>query len=108
MLRINSSRSRAFPRQNVADAAHGLDVARLLRRRFDLGAQLGDVDVDGAVEGVELFAAQGLEDLVARKHPAGRARQERQELELVVREDDAAGADAGLARREVDLELADL
>ena len=43
-------RSGQFPDQHVADAAHGLDVARLLRVVLELGAQLGDVDVDGAVE----------------------------------------------------------
>src|SRR5688500_8090962 len=34
--------------QHVADAAHGLEIARVLRIGFELAAQTGDLDVDGA------------------------------------------------------------
>src|SRR4051794_28871970 len=96
------------PGEHVADAAHRLDVARLLRVELELGAQLGDVDVDRAVEGLELFALERVEEVLAREHAAGGAREQAEELELEVGEHLALAGDEDLARVEVDLEVADL
>ena len=39
-----------FPGQPVADAAHGLQVDGFARVAFDLAAEAGDLDVDGALD----------------------------------------------------------
>src|SRR5262249_48928252 len=83
--------------QYVAHAAHGLDVARLFRVRLELGAQLGDVDVDRSIEGLELFALERVHQVLARQHSSGGARQAGEQLELEVGEHLPLRADGDLA-----------
>ena len=59
------------PGRPIADAAHGLDVARHVRVVVELVAQAADVDVDRAIEDLgRLVAVDRVEELVARQDPA--------------------------------------
>src|SRR6478672_8261398 len=92
-------------REEIAHAPHGLDEARLLGIRLELGADLGDVNVDGAIEGVGV-SLERIEDLLPRKDAPGGPGQGGQELELVVGEHTALARHRDLARGEVELDLA--
>src|SRR5215831_17274153 len=76
--------------EEVAHAAHRLDEARFLGIGLELGADLRDVHVDGAVEGLRM-PLERVEDLLAGQHAAGGPGEGGQELELVV---DARGSRA--------------
>src|SRR4051812_3773565 len=84
----------------VSDAAHREQVLRLLRIGLDLLPQMADVDVDGARVAVGGVAPDAREQHVAGEHPAGRARQRGEDLELHVggRDDLAVARDGALAR----------
>lgn len=58
-------------REAVADAADGLDGVADGGGAFELGAQVADVDVDGAGVAVVLIAPDALEQFVARESAAG-------------------------------------
>src|SRR5262245_19503773 len=92
--------------EEVAHAAHRLDEARFLGIGLELGADLRDVHVDGAVEGLRM-PLERVEDLLAGQHAAGGPGEGGQELELVVGEDPPLARHRDLARGEVELELAD-
>src|SRR5206468_7897145 len=62
--------------------------------------------VDGAIEGLVLLALERVEEVLAREHTAGGARQQREQLELEVGEHLPLPGDGDLARGEVDLEIA--
>src|SRR5262249_38051294 len=104
--RLARARARSLARQHVARAAHRLDVAGLLGVVLELLAQLGHVDVDRAVERVEVLALERVVELLARQHAPRRPRQRGQELELGVGEGRAPSLDGDLARAEVDLQAA--
>src|SRR5215472_11994116 len=92
--------------EEVAHAAYRLDEARFLGVGLELGADLRDVHVDGAVEGLRM-PLERVEDLLAGQHAAGGPGEGGQELELVVGEDPSLTRHRHLARGEVELELAD-
>src|SRR5881296_462500 len=93
-------------REEVAHAPHRLDEARLLGIELELGADLGNVNVDGAVEGVGV-SLERVEDLLPGKDTPGRPGQGGEELELVVGQHPALARHRDLARGEVELDLAD-
>lgn len=66
----------------VADAVHGQEVPRTSRIRFELAPDVLDVGVDRAIERVDLDAADGVEQLRAREHPARLAGERREQLEF--------------------------
>src|SRR4029453_11029789 len=88
-------------REEVAHPPHGFDEARLLWIRLELGADLGDMHVDGAIEGFGV-SLERVEDLLAREDAPGGPGQGSQELELVVGEHAALARHRDLARGEVD------
>src|SRR6266568_4513451 len=92
-------------REEVAHAANGLDEARLLGIELELGANLGNVDVDRAVEGVGV-SLERVEDLLAREDAAGGPGQGGQQLELMVGQDAPLARHRDLTRGEVELDLA--
>src|SRR5712691_7033675 len=92
------TRSARVPHERVPDAANGLDVPGGLGVALDLGAELRDVDVDRAIEGLVLLALESIEDLFAREDPAGRPSQDREQLELVVRQDYSRAVDDDFPR----------
>ena len=68
----------------VADAAHGEEELGLLRVALELLPQVADVDVDGARVAVLGVAPDVLEQGLAGEHPAGRAGERAEDLELDV------------------------
>ena len=68
----------------VADAAHGEEELGLLGVALELLAQVADVDVDGARVAVLGVAPDVLEQGLAAEHPAGRAGEGAEDLELDV------------------------
>ena len=91
----------------VADAADGLDGVADGRVVFELGAQVADVDVDGAGVAVVLVAPDALEQLVAREGAAGVRDEELQELVLLGRQGDGLVVEPCLIRGEVEPQAAD-
>ena len=68
--------------QLVADAAQGLDS----QRTAELGAQLGDVLIDGARAARELEVPDVLEELFAREDQAGMLEKAGEQVELLHRQ----------------------
>src|SRR6266481_4349295 len=92
-------------REEVAHAANRLDETRLLGIGLELGADLGDVDVDRAVEGVGM-SLERVEDLLAREDAAGSLGEGGQQLELVVSQYAPLARHRDLTRGEVEPDLA--
>ena len=92
------------PGEDVARAAHRQDAARLLGIVLDGGADADDMDVDRAVEGLELLALQQVHQRIARQHAAGALGQRQQQGELVGGEWPLLAVDPHDARALVDLE----
>ena len=91
----------------VADAADGLDGVADGRVVFELGAQVADVDVDGAGVAVVLVTPDALEQLVAREGAPGVRDEELQELVLLGRQGDGLVVEPCLIRGEVEPQAAD-
>src|SRR5262249_1399504 len=91
--------------EQVANPSYGLDEAGFLGIGLELGADLRDVDVDGAVESLRM-ALQRVEDLFPGEDAASGPGQGGQQLELVMGEHAPLARDRHLARGEVELELA--
>ena len=85
-----------------ADAAHGLDPARVT----ELLAQRGDVDVERLRRSVPVLVPNLLEDLVAPVHGAGVAREQREQIELLRCQRELRVAERDPAGTPIDLELA--
>ena len=83
-------------REAIADAADGLDGLADVLVAFELGAQVADVDVDGAGVAVVLVAPDALEQFVARKGAAGIRDEQLQELVLLGRQGDGLVVEPGL------------
>src|SRR5215831_17256450 len=96
-----------LPEQDVADAAHRLDVARRFRVRLQLGPELGDVDVDGAIEGLVVGALERVQELLAGQDAPGRPREGGQQLEFVTGEGVPLAGQRHRAGVEVDVERTD-
>src|ERR1700722_5277366 len=94
--------------ESVADAADREHEFGVLGVELDLLAQVADVDVDRALVAVGRVAPDPRQQHVAGEHPARRARQCRQQLELDVGQLDVVAADPHGPFREVDSHLADL
>lgn len=94
-------------REAVADAADGLDGVADGRVVFELGAQVADVDVDGAGVAVVLVAPDALEQFVAREGAAGVRDEELQELVLLGRQGDGLVVKPCLIQGEVEPQAAD-
>src|SRR5262245_63408278 len=92
--------------EQVAHPSYGLDEAGFLGIGLELGADLRDVDVDGAVESLRM-ALQRVEDLFPGEEAAGGSGQSGQQLELVMGEHAPLASNRHLARGEVELEVAD-
>src|SRR3954447_25221222 len=69
----------------IAETSDRFDLVRALA---ELLADRGDVDVDRAVEDVGVAAEGGVDDVVARQHAAGLARQQVKDAELGGRQRD--------------------
>src|SRR5215216_4449969 len=67
--------------ERIAGAAHGADGVALALAVERL-AQTADVDVDGALVDVDVAPPNAVEQLLARKHPAGTLQQEFQQTKL--------------------------
>src|SRR4029453_451753 len=72
---------------------------------LELGADLGDMHVDGAIEGVGV-SLERIEDLLPGEDAPGRPGEGGEELELVMGEPAALARHRDLARGEVELDLA--
>src|SRR5664279_2268361 len=86
--RDHRSSGGAVRHEDVADAPHRLDVARLRRVGLDHLPEARDLHVEAAVEGLELAAARELRELVARQRLARMSHQCLQHRELAGREGD--------------------
>src|SRR5947207_3408582 len=73
----------------IAHAPYGLDVSRVRRVRLDLLAQPAHVNRYRAVVAVEFKAPYLIEQLGAREHLPGMARQEPQQIEFFGGQGDA-------------------
>src|SRR6266567_972740 len=73
--------SRGRLTQRIADAAHGVDQARLALR-LGLATEVADVHLERVGGGREVEAPDLLEDLRARQHLAGVAHQQFEQVEL--------------------------
>src|SRR5438045_6392592 len=71
------------PCEHVARSAHRQYPLGLLGIVLDGGADAADVDVDRAVERLELFALQEIHQRIARQHAAGALGERQQECELI-------------------------
>src|SRR4051812_20005958 len=89
---------RSIVRHVVADAPDGDDGTGVA----DLAAELADVDIDRARVAGERVAPDALQQLVARQHHPAVLEQGPEEVELLGRELDVAGADRDLAPAGVD------
>ena len=104
-----AARSQAPPHlldEAVADAAHGEEELGLLRVALELLAQVPDVDVDGARVAVLGVAPDVLEQRLAGEHPAGRAGERAEDLELDVGDPDLLAGQGDEAAVEVDRQVA--
>ena len=90
--------------EGVADAAHGLQQARLAVL-FELAAEVADVDPERVRGRAEVVAPDALVDLRARQHLARVAQEELEQVELGARQLQAAVAARGLARRRVERDV---
>ena len=95
-------------REAVADAADGLDGVADGGGVFELGAQVADVDVDGAGVAVVLVAPDALEQFVARKGAAGVRDEQLQELVLLGRQGDGLVVEPCLIGGKIEAQAADL
>ncbi len=84
--------------QDVADAAHRVQQARLAAR-LGLAAQVAHVDAERVRARAEVVAPDALEDLRARQHLARVLEEQRQQLELGARELEPARARGAPPRR---------
>src|SRR5947207_14704114 len=75
----------------VAHPVHGEDVLRAARIRLDLPADVLDVCVDGALEGVDVGAADRVEQLHAREDAPRPACERGEQLEFGWRQIDRGG-----------------
>src|SRR6185312_8654667 len=89
----------------VADAAHGEEELWLLRVALQLLPQMADVDVDGARVAVLGVAPDVLEQRLAAEHPAGRAGERAEDLELDVGDADLLAGEGDEAAVEVDRQV---
>src|SRR5262245_7764466 len=88
----------------IAEAAHGLDEGGVARVVAELLPQPGDEHVDGAVVGLPVEAAGGLQDAVAGEDPAAVPHQQAEQLELRGGQLQGAAGEPGGARLPLDLE----
>src|SRR5271157_5667901 len=68
--------------ESVPHAAHVADIARFGRIGLDFPAQIGDVVVHDAVRRERVGSPRALNQPVAAHQPAGRAHEEREQLEF--------------------------
>src|SRR5207237_5287803 len=66
----------------VADTVHRQDVARIAGVGLDLAADVLDVRVNRALEGLDGVSAHRVEELRAREHASRMPRERRQQLKL--------------------------
>src|SRR5215216_2589656 len=91
--------------ERVAGAAHGADgvALALAVERF---AQPADVDIDGALVDVDVASPNAVEQLLARKYPAGTLQQKFQQTKLGRPQLDLAAAAKDATTVAVELDLA--
>src|SRR4029450_3963150 len=91
----------------VADAADGDDALRVRRIFLELLAQVGDVDVTGALVTHVLAVPEVLHDLAPAEHPFGLLRQKQQKLVLRGRQALRVARDGRLMAHRIELERPD-
>src|SRR5438445_4887998 len=96
------------PFEPVAVAAHGEEVARLLRVALQLDAQRADEVVDRARRALVLGAPAAGEDVVAAERAAARLEEEPQHLEFLRGHLDGRSVAGDRLRAQVRLDLAEL
>src|SRR5277367_5192023 len=90
------------PFQGIANAADSFDPARRLSIVVELLAQRRDEDVDGTVEDFEVAISHFKQQLLARLHAAGGARESQKQIELLAREGQRCARERGGMRVRID------
>ena len=90
-----------------ADAAHGLEVVRVLGRLAELAAQPADVDVERLGGAEPVLVPHAVHQLLAGDDAAGVADELGEQVELLARERELLAVERGAAGGEVDVEVAD-
>src|SRR3712207_3985238 len=75
VIRVMSRRKRKLcsivvPHELVSDSVHGLDEDRLDDVRFDLSAQVHDMDIDSALQAIIIEAEHALKQFHTGERPA--------------------------------------
>ena len=69
-------------REDVSNAAHGLDDLRLCRVKFDLLAQSGDPDIDASVKRIPVAVMGHFQKLIPIQNASGMISENLQQIEL--------------------------
>ena len=94
--------------QFIADAVDRLDESWVLGIGFDLGAERGDVIIDGAGGGKSGVTPDGVEEAFTWDRLAGVFDEEAEHREFLGREMDRRGIAEGSLGEEIDMELTEL